>query len=180
VKKTISLLFGAILCCFLLSSAAADNLLMLMIKLKSSAAHPPSVSLSADPLTINSGQSSTLTWTSKNAATVSIDNGIGEVAASGSQSVELTATTTYTITAVGAKETVTDSVTITVVQPPLPTVSLSADPTSIIEGDSTTLTWTSENADSVSIDNGIGEVAASGTESVSPTETTTYNPSCDL
>ncbi len=135
--------------------------------------HPlPTVSLSADPTSITAGGSSTLTWTSTNADTVSIDNGIGTVTTSGAQSVSPSATTTYIITATGTGVTVTESVTITVL--PLPTVSLTADPTSITAGGSSTLTWTSSNAETVSIDNGIGSVSTSGTTTVTPSATTTY------
>ena len=133
---------------------------------------PPTVSLAADPVTIIEGGNSTLTWSSTNADTVSIDNGIGPVGLSGTQSVSPAATTTYTITATGAGGTVSESVMITVI--PLPTVSLVADPDTIIEGDSSTLTWNSTNADTVTIDNGIGTVDLSGTQSVSPAATTTY------
>ena len=57
---------------------------------------------------------------------------------------------------------------------PLPTASLSASPTQILRGNSSTLTWSTSNSTSVSIDNGIGAVAGSGSISVSPTQTTTY------
>ena len=43
--------------------------------------------------------------------------------------------------------------------PPAPTCTLSAAPTSITAGMSTTLTWTSTNATAASIDNGVGSVA---------------------
>jgi len=144
----------------------------LTIRLKNDPSPLPSVSLSADPLSIPAGGSSRLTWNSTNTDTVSIDNGIGMVDLNGSVSVQPTATTTYMITATGAGGTVSESVTITVI--PLPTVSLSADPTSITAGGSSTLTWNSTNADTVSIDNGIGTVGLSGTQSVSPAATTTY------
>lgn len=52
--------------------------------------------------------------------------------------------------------------------------SFFADPPFIVVGESTTLTWEIEDATSVSIDQGIGPVALSGSLVVSPTETTTY------
>ena len=84
------------LCCYLLSSAAAGDMLSLfmMIQLRGKAASPK-ISLNADPATIMLGNTATLSWTSKKADTVSIDNGIGAVALSGSMSVQPTATTTY-------------------------------------------------------------------------------------
>ena len=55
-----------------------------------------------------------------------------------------------------------------------PTVNLSADPGTILIGDSSILTWSSTNADSCVIEPGIGNVDLSGTVTVSPIETTTY------
>ncbi len=57
---------------------------------------------------------------------------------------------------------------------PVPAVSISADPQSIVAGESSVLTWISENAVIVSIDQGIGEVETEGSQEVFPEETTTY------
>jgi len=58
--------------------------------------------------------------------------------------------------------------------PPQPvTATLSANPANIDRGQSSTLTWSTSNADDVNID-GIGKVSANGSQSVSPTSTTTY------
>ena len=133
----------------------------------------PTVDLSADPLNILIGESSTLTWNSVNADACEIDQGIGSVSLNGSVSVSPAQTTTYTITATNADGTATDSVTVTVTYP-APTVSISADPETIQAGGSSTLTWSSTDADSVVIDQGIGTVATNGSVTVSPIETTTY------
>jgi hypothetical protein len=60
---------------------------------------------------------------------------------------------------------------------PAPTASLTASPTSIVSGNSSTLTWSSTNATSCS---GTGFTASgtSGSTSVSPTATTTYTITC--
>ena len=58
--------------------------------------------------------------------------------------------------------------------PPAPTASLSANPDTIQAGQSTTLTWQTQNANDVSID-GIGAVDANGSKTVNPTESTTYH-----
>ena len=55
----------------------------------------------ANPTSISSGQPSTLSWSSVNADTVSIDPGVGSVAKTGSVSVNPTQTTTYIVTATG-------------------------------------------------------------------------------
>jgi peptidoglycan-associated lipoprotein len=57
--------------------------------------------------------------------------------------------------------------------PPAPTASLSANPDSIQAGQSTQLTWRTDNATDVSID-GIGKVDPNGSKTVSPTGSTTY------
>jgi peptidoglycan-associated lipoprotein len=57
--------------------------------------------------------------------------------------------------------------------PPAPTASLSANPSSVEKGQTTQLTWRSENATDVSID-GIGTVQANGSQMVTPEQSTTY------
>ena len=133
---------------------------------------PPTVSIEADPLSIISGESSTLSWASTDATSASISPGIGSVEVNGSRTISPIETTTYTINATGSGGSATDSVTVTVYQPP--TVNIFASPGAIVSGESTTLSWTSANADSVSIDQGIGSVDTDGSMVVSPTETITY------
>ena len=58
-------------------------------------------SFNATPSTITSGQSSSLNWSTTNCTSVNII-GLGNVAVSGTQSVYPTATTTYTLNAVGS------------------------------------------------------------------------------
>ncbi len=58
--------------------------------------------------------------------------------------------------------------------PPAPTVYLSASPSSVQQGQCATLTWSSTNASSVSIDQGVGRVDASGSRQVCPDRTTEY------
>jgi len=55
-----------------------------------------------------------------------------------------------------------------------PTASISVSPNSIQSGQSASLTWQTTNATDVSID-GIGAVQANGSQSVSPTDSTTYH-----
>jgi peptidoglycan-associated lipoprotein len=55
-----------------------------------------------------------------------------------------------------------------------PTASLSANPNTINQGQSTTLTWQTTNATDISID-GIGPVDASGSRQVTPADSTTYH-----
>ncbi|MBY0506607.1 MAG: OmpA family protein [Bryobacteraceae bacterium] len=55
-----------------------------------------------------------------------------------------------------------------------PVISFNADPSSIVRGDAVTLRWTVQNADAVTIEPGVGTVAASGSRQVYPTTATTY------
>jgi peptidoglycan-associated lipoprotein len=57
---------------------------------------------------------------------------------------------------------------------PAPTATITAVPDSIAPGEASVLTWHTENATDVSIE-GLGSVATSGTQSVKPTETTSYH-----
>ena len=84
-----------------------------------------SVTMSALPLQIDSGQTSTLNWTSYNSTTASMDNGIGQVPTSGSIEVSPTAvSTTYTITVSGLDGNATASASIGVNQPPSTPVNI--------------------------------------------------------
>ncbi len=58
--------------------------------------------------------------------------------------------------------------------PPAPTASLTASPNSVEKGQPTTLTWQTTNATDVSID-GIGAVQPSGSQQVTPADSTTYH-----
>ena len=77
---------------------------------------PPAltVSLSASPASIQQGQCTTLTWSSRNASSVSIDQGVGRVDLSGSRQICPDSTTQYTIAAVGEGESRGASTTVTV------------------------------------------------------------------
>lgn len=55
----------------------------------------------------------------------------------------------------------------------LPTIELNAQPSAVVSGDSTALSWSASNANSVSI-SGLGLFPAKGSVKVVPTATTTY------
>src|SRR6185312_10958561 len=82
----------------------------------------PTVTLNASPTSIESGQSSSLSWTSENAVKVELDG--TAVNLNGSQPVSPTDSTNYQITATSADgRTATAAARITVSQPPPPTVA---------------------------------------------------------
>lgn len=143
------------------------------VRIKITGRYRPVIQFSGEPETIVEGESAVLSWTTQDADSASIEPGIGPVALSGSVSVTPATTTTYILTAVGKAGISTAQTTVSVLPRP-PTVGISAEPEALISGDSATLSWQTEGADTVSIDQGIGQVAASGSVTVSPSETTTY------
>jgi peptidoglycan-associated lipoprotein len=57
--------------------------------------------------------------------------------------------------------------------PPTPTATIAASPNVIEQGQTTVLTWQTNNASDINID-GVGSVAASGSKTVTPSSSTTY------
>ncbi|ETR72400.1 MAG: hypothetical protein OMM_01758 [Candidatus Magnetoglobus multicellularis str. Araruama] len=150
-------------------------MLILLTGLTGCGGQGPSVTISAAPETIELGQSSILTWSSHDADSVSINNGVGTVALRGTTVVRPFRTTTYTISAVNVDGKSQSSVTVRVVHSQtVPVIHVKADPISIHPGDSSQLTWSSANAYSLFIDNGIGSVPVNYSMTVNPPVTTTY------
>jgi uncharacterized cupredoxin-like copper-binding protein len=131
----------------------------------------------ATPSSIAAGQSSQLTWVVQGATSVSINNGVGTVAATSSATVTPATTTTYTLTAVGPTGNVTATTTVTVGgaagvgNPQI--LRFEGSPLSIAPGQQSTLSWTTTGATQVSI-SGVGAVTPNGSTTVSPATTTTY------
>jgi hypothetical protein len=120
---------------------------------------PPAVTLSASPDTVLVGGVSTLTWDSLNATSCSASGAwSGSRALSGSESTSALDTAsayTYTLTCSGLGGTGVASATVTTVTPsPPPTITLAASPASISAGQSTTLNWSTTNADTCSATGG--------------------------
>jgi hypothetical protein len=74
----------------------------------------PTASFTDDFTAVTSGQAVTLSWSTTNTTSVSIDQGIGAVASSGTKVVNPSQTTTYTLTASGSGGTITKTLTVTV------------------------------------------------------------------
>ena len=82
----------------------------------------------SSPSTIESGESSTLSWNVTDATSVTIDQGIGPVElSSGTRSVSPTTTTTYTLTATNSAGSVT-ATTKVVANPPIKTITIQPGP----------------------------------------------------
>jgi hypothetical protein len=121
----------------------------------------------------NSDGTSTLVWNVTGASSVSIDHGIGQVYANGSLVVSPASSTVYILSATNNAGTVTRSAVTTVnsASPPAVIVQFSSN----LNADGTsTLAWYVTGADTVSIDNYIGIVSASGSKIVSPDTSTVY------
>jgi hypothetical protein len=126
---------------------------------------------SEDKANINCSETSNLNWTATDAVRANISN-VGDVQPSGSQGVSPKATTTYTLTEVGPGGTATATSTInvnTVVQ-----ATLSANPAEVHYRkigdrvkvqDSSTLTWSTSNADNANLDP-TGKVDLNGTQTI--------------
>lgn len=82
----------------------------------------PTASLTAEPSSIERGKSATLKWSSSNATSASLNQGIGSVRVNGSREVFPTQTTTYTLTVKGqgGEASATSTVTVRVPPPPPP------------------------------------------------------------
>ncbi len=113
-------------------------------------------------------------WISTDALSCAIAPGIGTVDHHGSIQVAPAETTTYTITATGPGGESDPVSVIVIVAQPAPTVTLAALPETIARGQSTTLTWTSTDADSCVIDPGNTAVGCNSFATVTPNNTTTY------
>ncbi len=74
----------------------------------------PTVTLQASSTFIQRGESATLTWSSTNATSLTLNPAVGAVAPEGSSKVSPTESTTYTITATGPGGTADQSIRITV------------------------------------------------------------------
>jgi peptidoglycan-associated lipoprotein len=82
----------------------------------------PTVTLTAEPSTVEKGQSVTLSWTSQNATDLDLQPGVGKVQAQGSTTATPDDSTTYTLTVTGpgGTQTATARVTVTIPPPPPP------------------------------------------------------------
>jgi len=145
----------------------------------------PTVSLSANPTSMTLGKSATLLWSTTNATSCTASGAwSGSFATSGSWSVTPTATGTpvYTLTCTGAGGSAKGSASVAVTNTTaVPTVSLSASPTSITLGKSATLLWSTTNATSCTASGAwSGSFATSGSWSMTPTATGTpvYTLTC--
>jgi hypothetical protein len=101
---------------------------MLIVSYTTNSTALPTATASVVPASINVGQSTLLSWSTTNANSVTIDQGIGSVTASGSMTVTPVVTTTYTVTAVNASGSAVASATATVGSSSSTTTSFAVGP----------------------------------------------------
>jgi hypothetical protein len=115
---------------------------------------PQIVSFAAVPPTVRPGKSTTLSWLTRGATSVVIDNGIGGQPASGTVTVTPSSQTTYTLTAMSGSLSSTAQVTVFVLT--APSVVISAFPEPILQvqgtgGGSSSFTVTNQGGASTNI-----------------------------
>jgi hypothetical protein len=142
----------------------------------------PTVSLSADPLSVDYDGSTILTWSS-----IDVDQCVASGAWSGTKATSgtknkksLTTTSTFALTCTGPGGSASQSVTVVVGAAPLPTVSLTADPKTVAVNGYSTLNWSSMSASSCQAGNAwSGTKPTSGSEDVGPlAQTSTFTLTC--
>ena len=153
----------------------------------------PYCSITATPANVTSGQSVSLVWTSSNATSGYMNPG-GSVSISGSQIVYPTNTTTYMLTVYNSQGMAGNCQVTVYANSYIPTptpyyppynpqyyppyqnlyCTITAYPTSIQNGASSILSWTSYGAISAWLSDGLGNATLNGTVSVRPESSRTY------
>jgi hypothetical protein len=133
---------------------------------------PPTVSLDAAPTSVTAGDVSTLTWWSTDAdACEALQDWSGTKPISGNEDVgPLLLSSEFALTCSNTGGATTQSAVVNVdaaPPPPVPTVSLTANPTSVAYNGSATVTWSSTNANFCLADDAwSGERLISGSETI--------------
>jgi probable HAF family extracellular repeat protein len=156
--------------------------------------------LSASPTTIIAGKSTTLTWKSSNATSCTAmgggpdDSWAGTKATSGSQTItepfalEVSSVVlTFAITCNSTTSGLSDAASVNVTEDQAPggsggdgvTATISASPTTITVGQSTTLTWKSSNATSCTATGGGADDHWAGSKATSGSQTVTEASALD-
>lgn len=143
----------------------------------------PTVSFNAAPSSIDAGQSATLSWDAQDASVCTASGGwSGDKGLSGSQQVSPATSTNYTLSCDGAGGSASAAVTVQVngTPTPSPIVNFSAADLVVANGGVTSLTWSSQNADTCTASGGWSGVKnLADSEQVGPiTAGTTYTLSC--
>ncbi len=148
---------------------------------------PNSANLTANPSTIDSGQSSNLTWTSTGTTVCNSAGGFTTGGATSGGPVStgiLTSTQNYQITCIGIGSNAVANASVTVL---VPNIIITASPDRVISGGTTTISWTVSNVNDCTIKrNGVDWQAfntgatrsANGSAADTINSQTTYTISC--
>jgi len=147
---------------------------------------PPRIlSFGADPGTIDAGATSTLAWSTENAAACTASGGwSGDRPVSGTAPASPVVTTTYSLSCSNAQGDATGASTVILVRnspPPVPPTiaSFAATPSRIRPGESARLDWQSQNASGCTASGGwSGARPVQGSEQVSPAASAAYTLEC--
>lgn len=135
---------------------------------------PVNCEFTADTLNITQGDPVVLTWTTSGATTVVIDNGIGNVATSGTMTVYPAVDTTYILTASNDDNSSTCEVTIEVL-PLEMNCTITSNASSINLGQQAVISWNVTGSPStITLYPSNTVVSPIGNITVTPTATTTY------
>ena len=133
---------------------------------------PATGQLTAQSTQLNCGQPDQLKWSSADAVAVSITN-LGEVSTSGSRQIDPKKTTTYELAATGPGGKFTQTATVDVNVQPTATLALNQPQVhyhkigdKVVQDDTATLSWTTSNANRVSI-SPLGSEGVSGSQTIS-------------
>ena len=118
----------------------------------------------------------TLAWTSEHATAALLDNGIGSVSVSGSYPVNVSQSTTFSLSLINGPVTTMLQASVRVdTMLPLPEGTFTVTPSSLpYGGGDVVLNWTSVNAMSATIDQGIGDISLSGSRTVRVSSPTVF------
>ena len=139
----------------------------------------PTAVLSANPTTVDNGQSSLLLWNSTNATSCTSAGGFATGGATSNEtgvSVSPTTTTHYGITCTGPGGSTSAYATVTVTQP---TVSITATPDRVTAGGSLVISWSASQVNSCIISGpGLSANTLSGSRSVTINTQSAYTITC--
>ncbi len=166
---------------FVVVNDMQQNVFVYKLSEGSGSARPfPSLGLTASSTTVGVGAMVELTWSTNDADSCIAEGGwTGTKALASSETVgPLSETTRFTLTCSSEVGDAVRSIDVTV-SAAVPNVNLSATPASIMVGASTTLNWSSSNADSCTASGAwSGNKDTSGSQLVSPGSSSTYTLSC--
>jgi len=145
-----------------------------------SGAPVPTLSISASPSAVSSGESTMLAWQSTSATSCVASGGwSGARATSGTETVgPIQSATSFTLTCTGAGGSIVGTAHVSVAT--APTLSFQVDKTTVSAGESATLTWSAANATSCGAGNAwSGNKATSGSQTTGAiTAASTFTLTC--